>query len=145
MAIRVIAGTIAYKDGRRQRMATCHDGVIVLPPELEARFVKRGVAEYAEEVEQMAADEVTEDAATEAPDEVTEEEADTSEEEQGEQDGKAVPFDDGIDYNEMSVSELKAECDARGLAYKPKASKTALVAILEEDDKVPELEAMEVE
>lgn len=42
--------------------------------------------------------------------------------------------DDGVDYSEMSLSELKAECKDRGLKVKKGMDKDDLIELLEEDD-----------
>jgi len=40
----------------------------------------------------------------------------------------------GVDYNSMTVADLKAELDDRGIEYANNASKAELVQLLEEDD-----------
>ena len=42
--------------------------------------------------------------------------------------------DDGVDYSEMALSELKAECKDRGLKVKKGMDKDDLIELLEEDD-----------
>lgn len=53
----------------------------------------------------------------------------SSDEEEPEEDG-----DDEVDYSEMSLSELKAECKDRGLKVKKGMDKDDLIELLEEDD-----------
>ena len=42
--------------------------------------------------------------------------------------------EDGADYSEMSLSELRAECKERGIKYSPKQKAADLIALLEESD-----------
>lgn len=51
-----------------------------------------------------------------------------------EDDGDEEDDDDSIDYSEMSLSELKAECKDRGLKVKKGMDKDDLIEMLEEDD-----------
>lgn len=53
----------------------------------------------------------------------------SSDEEESEEDE-----DDEVDYSEMSLSELKAECKDRGLKVKKGMDKDDLIELLEEDD-----------
>ena len=54
----------------------------------------------------------------------------SSDEEEPEEDDE----DDEVDYSEMSLSELKAECKDRGLKVKKGMDKDDLIELLEEDD-----------
>ena len=51
--------------------------------------------------------------------------------------GEEAPQEEGFDYNSMTAADLKAEADSRGLSYPSNASKSDLVALLEEDDAKP--------
>lgn len=54
--------------------------------------------------------------------------------ESSEEDDEDEDDDDSIDYSEMSLSELKAECKDRGLKVKKGMDKDDLIEMLEEDD-----------
>ena len=119
--IRIVKGTFGYFDGRRVVPVTFADGPQSYDPELEARLVSEGVAEYAGEAP----------AAEPMPDPEPEPEAD-------EADGEPA-------LEDMTRAELAELAGSYGI--RPgKLTKAKLIAAIEEaEGAAPDLAAAEVE
>ena len=129
MAIR-INGTAIVNDGKRVRVVTAADGIVHLPAAIERRFVEQGAATFAE------------NAAKNEPKTSQKTKQKTAQAKAVEQTSdKGIDDATQSDYESMTQSQLKAECDARGIAYSPRITKSQLIKVLEVDDAPPELNA----
>lgn len=133
MAICVTSGSIVVNDGAHgSRVIRPADGSVRLSKKLEARFVQLGAARYVDangKVDDGNSADETPDApsAGNAPKLLSDDD----------------PVDDKNDaiYSGMTVDELRAECDERGITYHKRAGKNTLIGLLEADDEPPAIEA----
>lgn len=123
MTIRVTDGAITCNVGRRRRIFTPSDGPLHLSPELEQRFVAKGVARYDE----------PEDPEPEEHEEVAESSEDEPEETASD------------DYETLTLGELKALCKERDIKTTGKPTKEQLIRALQEDDAPPVPDALGAE
>ena len=127
--IRIVKGTFGYFDGRRVVPVTAADGPQSYDPELEARLVSEGVAEYVAGAAVEADHRVT---VTPHVDVHVEVEADPE------------PEADEPALEDMTRAELAELAESYGI--KPgKLTKAKLVAAIEEAEQAPSLSAAEVE
>ena len=126
--IRIIAGAAFVDDGPKRRVLTPDDGPVSLSDALETRFVKLGVAKYVDDTEAPAAPKVDK---SEKPADVVEDSDD--------------PMDDDDGYGSMTIDELRAECDERGIGYGKRANSAQLIRLLEADDEPPAIDALGAE
>ena len=81
----------------------------------------------------------------EAIEEDEEDEEDTDDDEEDDEDEEDEEDEEEMDYSEMGLKELKAECKERDIKVPAKAKKKQLIALLEEDDEAGEDEEDEEE
>lgn len=150
--IKIIAGIAIDSTGNETRVYRPSDGAIEVAPKLESLWVAQGVATYIDETEgETAPDDIIEETDGETDDgeaETVESDEDIDEVEAVDEDVAGDDLDDEIepvDYSSLSSAELKQECDERGISYGKKASRTALIALLEESDEQPVIEVVEAE
>lgn len=124
--IRILAGEGIYSDGRNRRVITPDDGPVRLPRHVEQKWVDQGVAAYVDEP-------------SEEPIAAPEEELDEDAEDYYGDEGEAP------DYEDMTIAELRAECEARGIGVRKRERKDELVARLRADDEPPAFDALEAE
>ena len=124
--IRIVKGTFGYFDGRRVVPVTFADGPQNYDPELEARLVSEGVAEYVGEA--PAAEPAPDPEPTPVPE--PEQEAD-------EADGEPA-------LEDMTRAELADIAEGYGIKA-GKLTKAKLIEAIEGAEKVPDLSAAAVE
>lgn len=123
--IEIIAGSASLIDGKTRKVMTPADGPFNAAPDIEARWVRQGIARYVTDAPQGVPDE----ASDAVPYEETEEVSDEASE----------------DYGTWSAEELKAELKARGIKADGRSSKAKLIELLVESDTLPTFDALEVE
>lgn len=120
--IQIIAGTFGYYNGRKVIPITNQDGPQQFDPELEARLVKEGVAEYVDAALEQAEDPNTPDpAGANAPQDPGQTE-----------EGTEPPADGLPEYNEdMKLDELKDIATAYGVDASAMRKKADVIAAIE--------------
>lgn len=134
-------GTFGYYDGRRVRPITEADGPQQFDPELEARLVQKGVAEYVCTEAEQEADTVAEEPDSQEETEAEETPVDVDDEQ----------ADDMPEYSDdMTLSELKEVAAVYGIDASGMRKKSDIIAAIDavkaeiDDEEPPQFDAADL-